>query len=639
MSNGARLGARLRRLVLLGLVACLAWVSGSFSPPLVGAAARERIEARLARELGAPVSVESVRLEVLAAGLVLRGLRIPLESWSLDVPRLVIRPRLAPLLRGRLQLAASADGFALVGAGADGAALARRLPELLEALGLPDAEVRLRGGELRAQDGGVLLAPLAVSLDVEGDAARLAARARQRSGGRVDLHGTIRRGGAIRVNAYFDELATDDVGPWLAAPRGSGVGALELALERASVSGRWHASAGARGAVAHEFALDVRAAERIPGGGRGRAHTSLHVAGRFALEPRASARGPRTIAEGTELVVSGRAEQLRGRFAAAGSEALRDFLLSGPFEVAVRPRGTTARASVTARARLDDARLHALGLRKLAGEPARLDVVAETSEGALSRVALTGAVGGLALEAELGREGQLDARTDWIALAALADLVPELRGRAAGGRARIASLRARAGDDWTALLELDGAEFAGARMPFEVRGLRGEARLGPDRLEARDCEAEVAGVPLRFDLDALRGGTSPAVRVRFAARVESIAWDDVSPLAAAALPGQAGAARGPSELAALGRLAEAPLRVLRDLDLVRRLEIERGRLRVARLRAGSERFRDLEIDLALRGTLLELRRVAYLRGEQRSAWGGSIDLRGVVPDVEIAALR
>lgn len=625
--------------MLLGLVACLASVSGSFSPPLLGTAARERIEARLARELGAPVALESVRVETLAAGLVVRGLRIPLESWRLDVPRLVIRPRLAPLLRGQLELAASADGFALVGAEEGGAALAQRLPELLDALGLPDAGVSLRGGELRDRDGRVLLAPLAVALDVEGDDARLAVRARQRSGGRLDLQGTIRRGGTIRVNVYLDDLATNDVGPWLAALRGPGVGALELALERASVSGRWHASAGARGAVAHEFALDVRAAERIPGGRRGRAHTSLHLAGRFGLEARASARGPRAIAEGTELVVSGRAEQLRGRFAAAGSEALRDFLLSGPFEVALRPAGTTAHASLTARARLDDARLHALGLRKPAGEPAWLEVVAETAEGALDRLAVTGAVGGLALEAELGREGQLDARTDWIELAALADLVPELRGRAAGGRVRVANLRARAGDDWTALVELDGAELAGARMPFEVRGLRGEARLGPDRLEARDCEAEIARVPLRFDLDALRGGPGPAARVRFAARIESIAWDDVSPLAAAALPGRDGGARGPGELAALGRLAEAPLRVLRELDLARRLEIERGRLRVAHLRAGSERFRDLEIDLALRGTLLELRRVAYLRGEQRSTWGGSIDLRGVVPDVELAALR
>jgi hypothetical protein len=625
--------------VLLGLVACLASVSGSFSPPLLGTAARERIEARLGRELGAPVALESVRVETLAAGLVVRGLRIPLESWRLDVPRLVIRPRLAPLLRGQLQLAASADGFALVGAEEGGAALAQRLPELLDALGLPDAGVSLRGGELRDRDGRVLLAPLAVALDVEGDDARLAVRARQRSGGRLDLQGTIRRGGTIRVNVYLDDLATNDVGPWLAALRGPGVGALELALERASVSGRWHASAGARGAVAHEFALDVRAAERIPGGRRGRAHTSLHLAGRFGLEARASARGPRAIAEGTELVVSGRAEQLRGRFAAAGSEALRGFLLSGPFEVAVRPAGSTARASLTARARLDDARLHALGLRKPAGEPAWLEVVAETAEGAFDRLAVTGAVGGLALEAELGREGQLDARTDWIELAALAALVPELRGRAAGGRARVANLRVRAGDDWTALVELDGAELAGARMPFEVRGLRGEARLGPDRLEARDCEAEIAGVPLRFDLDALRGGPGPAARVRFAARIESIAWDDVSPLAAAALPGRDGGGRGPSELAALGRLAEAPLRVLRELDLARRLEIERGRLRVAHLRAGSERFRDLEIDLALRGTLLELRRVAYLRGEQRSTWGGSIDLRGVVPDVELAALR
>jgi hypothetical protein len=318
---------------------------------------------------------------------------------------------------------------------------------------------------------------------------------------------------------------------------------------------------------------------------------------------------------------------------------LRDFLLSGPFEVTVRPSGSTARASVAARARLDDAWLHALGLRKPAGTTARLDLLAETAPGAPARVAVTGALGPLALDAELGRAGQLDARTDWIELAELAALVPELRGRAAGGRARIASLRAPAGDDWTALLELDGAALAGARMPFEVRALRGEARLGPDRLEARDCEAEVAGVPLRFDVDALRGGPGAAARLRFAARVESIAWDEVSPLAAAALPGEEGVARGPGELAALGRLAEAPLRVLRELDLARRFEIERGRLRVARLRAGREHLRDLEIDLALRGTLLELRRVAYLRGDRRATWGGSIDLRGVVPDVELAALR
>jgi hypothetical protein len=623
--------------VLLGLVACLATVSGSFSPPLVGGAARERIEARLGRELGAPAALEGARFEVLAAGLVLLDVRIPLESWRLHVPRLVIRPRLAPLLRGRLQLAASADGFALVGEGADGAALARRLPELLDALGLPDAEVRLRGGELRAQEGGALLAPLGVALDVEGDDARLAVRARQRTGGRLDLRGTIRRGGAIRVNAYLDDLATDDVGPWLAALRGPGAGVLELALERASVSGRWHASAGPRGAVAHEFALDLRATERMEAGGRGRARTSLHLAGRFGLDARATARAARAISAGTELVATGRAEQLRGRFGAGAGEMPQDFLLSGPFEVTVRPRGSTARASVAARARLDDAWLHALGLRKPAGTSAWLDLLAETGPGSATRVAVTGALGALALEAELGREGQLDARTDWVELASLAALVPELRGRAAGGRARIANLRAHAGEDWTALLELDGAELAGARMPFEVRALRGEARLGPDRVEVRDCEAEVAGVPLRFDLDALRGGPGPAARVRFAARVESIAWDEAAP--AATLPGDAGAARGPGELAALGRLAEAPLRVLRELDLARRFEIERGRLRVARLRAGRERLRDLEIDLALRGTLLELRRVAYLRGDQRATWGGSIDLRGVVPDVELAALR
>jgi hypothetical protein len=396
--------------------------------------------------------------------------------------------------------------------------------------------------------------------------------------------------------------------------------------------------AGPRGAAQHEFALDLRASERSPGPGGGRAHTALHVSGRIVLEERAATGGPRAIAPGAEIVVSGRAEQLRGRFAAAGREALGDFLASGPFDLVLHPSGSTARMSLRAQASLDEARLHALGLRKPAGEPARLDVLAETDEGTLARLELTGAMGRLAFEAELGPDGRLDARTDWIELVELAALVPELRDRARGGRARIASLRARPTADWAALVELDGAELGGARMPFEVRGLRGEAALGPDRLEVRDLEAVVAGVPLELDLEARRGSAS-AVRLRFAARVPSISFEGPAPVAAAALPARGGASRGRGEIAALGRLAEAPLRVLRELDLSRRFEIERGRLRVARLRAGGERFRDLEIDLALRGTLLELHRVAYLRGEQRSTWGGSIDLRGVVPDVEIAALR
>jgi hypothetical protein len=623
---------------LLGLVLGAATITSPLSQAPLGAAARQRIEARLSRELGVRVAVAGVGLEALAAGLVLRGVSIPLDSWTLEVPRLVVRPRLAALARGSLRLTASADGFTLVGEGANGAEVARHLPELLEALGLPDAEVRLRGGELRARQGRLLLAPLAVALDVEGDDARLAVRARQRSGGRLDVRGTIRRGGTLQADAYLDGLASDDVRSWLTGLRGPGGEVVELALARTFASGRWHVHAGPGGAAEHEFALDLRASERSPGAGRGRAHTALHVSGRLALEARAATGGPRALLPGAEIVLSGRAEQLRGRFAAAGREALGDFLASGPFEVVLQPSGSTGSLSVRGRASLDEARLHVLGLRKPAGEPARLDVLAETSEGALARLELTGAMGRLGFEAELGPDGRLDARTDWIALVDLAALAPELRDRAVGGRVRIANLRARPTADWAALVELDGAELGGARMPFEVRGLRGEAALGPDRLEARDLEAVVAGVPLELDLEARRGSGS-AVRVRFAARVASMSFAGAAPLAAAALPARAGASRGRGELAALGRLAEAPLRVLRELDLSRRLEIERGRLRVARLRAGGERFQDLEIDLALRGTLLELHRVAYLRGEQRSTWGGSIDLRGVVPDVEIAALR
>ncbi len=639
MSEAAGLGRnRLRRLALLALVAGATLLSGPVSPPTLGAAARERIEARLGRELGVPAVVGGVRPEALALGFVLRDVRVPLESWTLEIPRLVVRPRLAALLHGRLQLTASADGFALVAAGSNGAEVARRVPELLEAIGLPDAEVRLRAGELRAREGGVLFAPLHVALDVEGDDARLAVRARQRSGGRLDVRGAIRRGGAIQVDAYLDELATDDVAPWLAGWRDPGGDALELALERASASGRWHVQVGASGAVRHEFAFDLRAAERSAGGGSARGRTALHVAGRLGLEARApDARGARAISPGAEILVSGHAEQLRG-LVAAEHEALRPLLLSGPFEVVLHPSGSTASSRVSARGRFDAARVHALGLRKPVGIPARLAVEVEASEGAGPRAALTAAVGGLALEAELGRDGSIDARTDWIALVELADLVPELLGRAAEGRIRMARFRARALADWTALLELDGAGFAGARMPFEVRRLRGEATLAPDRLETRGLEAELAGVPLRLDLEALRAGSGPVVRLRFAARAEAMAFEGVRPLAAALRPGPAGA-RGPAELAALGRLAEAPLRVLRDLDLSHRIEIERGRLRVARLRAGAERFRDLEIDLALRDQRLELRRVAYLRGEQRFSWGGSIDLRGVVPDVEIAAVR
>jgi hypothetical protein len=585
------------------------------------------VESYLSESLGLEVEVGLARFDPWCLGLALSEVRLAIGSWRIEIPRLVLRPEWAALLRAELRPVAVATRFVVTTAAVDGASATRLVPELLETLRIPEARVRLSGGELRTRRAEVLLGSLAFSLDGRPGRAVLSLRARQGPGGRLDAQGVLGPAGRGQLGAYLDGLHTPLLRAWLGLALDPAPSALLPPLA-GRASGRWHIELRGGEEARHEFALDLRATEPGRGSAWG-AEADLRLEGRLGLVGSGAAR---RLEAGSFARLAGRAGQLNLGPAPGGGGRL---FLSGPFEAVVHPFGPVRDLFAVAELRFDEARLALAGLRKPAGLPARVGVVHSPRSGEREPTRFAVALGALELHGALSSDGQLSARSGWLPLPAAAALWPALAGRASDGRVRLVELRGGAGvpGGWQAELELAGVEGDGPRMPLPVHDLAGRVRVDPAGVAAPDLTGRVGGVPLRADLSARRGA-GDRWRLRFLAEARQLAVEG-GPEAAAA-PGRV-AERGDLP-PALVAAAERYLRRLRELGLSDRIEIERGVLRCARLRARGETLHGVEVDLALRSRRLELARVSFEQAGRRRSYAGSIDLNALLPEVRMAAL-
>ncbi|MEN8185111.1 MAG: hypothetical protein ABFS46_21520, partial [Myxococcota bacterium] len=558
-----------------------------FEPPT-----QAGMEALLTETLGLPVQVGLVRFDLLALGLVVDEAQVEIGSWQLDVPRLLVRPHWMALLEGELRPQASAERFVLRADVTDGAEAAARIPELLEVIGIPEARIRLKGGEVLTRPGTRLLSSLAFDFEPVPGGGRVRIRAREGAAGRLDVQGNVTRQGAFELDVYLDGLETAATGPWLRILPGVATG-LELPELAARASGRWHIEISSGGEAEHEFALALHAWEPSDGPPlRRQPTTRLEVAGHLQRDAPAEI-GARLVA-GSWVTLQGRAERLRLRHAGAS----KPLLLSGPFEVRLHPFGTMDAPFVVVDARFDGAHLDLpLGFRKPAGMTARLAVVHGAIPGDLVRTRFDLALGSLRIGGRVSRAGVLAADSGWLPLAGLVEVLPVLSQRATGGRLRLASLRASRLGDFEAELEFDEAEWAGPRMPLPVRGLVGTLRLTPTYVGARDLVATLAEVPVRVELSGERERQSGSPwRLRFRAEAESIELADAPAAPSPVRKAPKGDLALPPELVGA---AQRQLGFLRDLGVTTKLEIERGVLRCARMRTRGETLRTIEVDMAL----------------------------------------
>lgn len=593
-----------------------------FEPPT-----RTAVEALLGDSLGLPVRVGVVGFDFLSLALLVEELEVEIGSWQLRVPRIRIRPDGIALMGGHLRPYAWTDGFELIADADDGAGAAGRLPELFEVIGIPDAHIRLRGGELRTRERALLLGALSFELEeTEGDAS-IRLRARQGSGGRLDARGFVSRAGRLVLDAYLDGLVTPSTAPWIVHLAGSRAG-LGLPALATDASGRWHLDVGHDGRNRHEFALDLRAWERPAlATDRRQRVTRFKLGGRLELDA-----GPETrIVAGSRVRLAALAERLRVR----GSDGQAPWLVSGPFEIEVHPFGRWEDPHLVLQAVFDQAHLDLpLGFRKPAGRRGRLALVHGEVPGDPVRTRFRLDLAALEAAGEVSPAQGLVASTRWLPVARLGEVLPEVSQRATGGRVRLKSLSASGTDDFEAEIEFAGADWAGPRMPFPVHGLEGSVRVKPTSVYARDLIASFAEVPVRFEV-AARRSTEPDApwRVSFQAETDVLELPDVGATDAPEVPGNGIAM--PAELVGI---AQQQLPFLRDLGVTTRLEIERGLLRCARLRTRGETLRRIEVDMALRSLHLDLARVSFERRGARRSYQGSIDLNPLLPDVRLAAL-
>lgn len=617
-------GALLLVVVAGSVLVLSARLSGGrrFEPPTQAA-----VESLLTETLGLPLRVGAVGFDLWSLALALEDVQIQIASWQLAASRIRLRPDWKALVDGKLRPLAWTDRFELVADASHGAEAAERLPELFEVIGIPDARIRLRGGDLLTRERTLLLGALAFDLEHAQGGAAIRVRARQGSAGRMDARGFVSHEGALVVDAYLDGLSTPRAEPWVARLSTRPPDALGLPQLAASASGRWHLDVGNAGASRHEFALELRTWE-LP------AETTLHrqpvvrleIGGHLGLE----AGSATTIIPGSQVRLAVVAERLRLR----GPEG--HWLVSGPFQIDLRPFGPWQEPYLVLEAVFDAVHLDLpRGFRKPAGTRGQLALVHGDVPGdpVLTRFRLN--LADLDARGEVSREGGLSAASDWLDLARASELLPPLSQRATGGSLRIKSLRAAGPDEFDAVIEFAGAEWAGSRMPFPIAGLQGSVQLKPDSVHARDLLASFADVPVRFELAARRElGQGSPWHLSFQAEADVI---DVPAIdagsAAREVPGSGIAL--PAELAAI---AQQQLPFLRDLGVTTKLEIDRGRFRCARVRARGETLRGVEVDMSLRSLLLDLARVSFERRGVRRSYRGSVDLNPLLPDVHLAAL-
>ncbi len=594
-----------------------------FQPPTAKA-----VESLLAEALGLPAEVGGVGFDALRLAVRVDDLEVRVGSWRLRAPRVHVRPDWRAAMGGRLRPYAWADGFELVADARDGAGAAARLPELFDVIGIPEAHIRLRDGTLETRDGARLLSALTFELEeADGDAA-LRIRARQRAGGRLDARGFVTAGGHLIVDAYLDQLGTPRAGPWIAQLRGVDGAELGLPALAGDASGRWHIEVGHDGRGRHEFALGLRAWEppaRIAA--RPQAVSSFDLSGRIEIDS-----GPDGgIVAGSRIEVDAQAERLRVR----KGETAASWLVSGPFHVEVEPFGPWERPSLVVQARFDDTHLELpRGIRKPAGERGRLALVRGEVPGDPVSMRFRIDLAALEFAGEIAPDTGLVASSAWLPVARLGDVMPQLAQRATGGRVRMARLEATGLGAFEAEIEFAGAEWAGPRMPFPVRGLDGRVELTPTTVEAKDVTASVADVPLQLALAARRAaGEEAPWHLSFEADADVIELPAATPAPAVPQVSGSGVAMPPE----LVGIAQQHLPYLRDLGVTTRVEIERGQLRCARLRTRGETLRRIQVDMALRSLHLDLATVSFVRRGTRRSYQGSIDLNPLLPDVQIAA--
>jgi hypothetical protein len=356
--------------------------------------------------------------------------------------------------------------------------------------------------------------------------------------------------------------------------------------------------------------------------------TRLKLGGHLEFEGGAETR----VVAGSRMRVTGLAERLRVR----GSEEKAPWLVSGPFELELHPFGPFEDPYLVLQAVFDGAHLELpRGFRKPAGLRGRLALVHGAVPGDPVRTRFRLDMASLEVAGEVSPTHGLAASSEWLPLARLGEVLPQVSQRATGGRLRIKSLRAEAMDEFDAVVEFAGAEWTGPRMPFAVNNLDGTVRVTPASVEARSLLASFAGVPVRLELEARRAMEPDAPwRLTFRADASLVELPELGEDPEARdVPGSGVAM--PAELVGI---AQKHLPLLRDLGVTTRLEIERGLLRCARLRTRGETLRRIEVDMALRSLHLDLARVSFERAGVRRSYKGSIDLNPLLPDVRLAAL-
>jgi hypothetical protein len=595
-----------------------------FEPPT-----RSAVEALLAETLGLPIELGVVGLDVLSLAMRVDEVEVRVGSWRLSAPSVRVRPDWVALLSGELRPYAWTDDFELIADAGDGAEAMRRLPELFDVIGIPEAHIRLRGGELRTRDGAPLLGAVSFELEETSGDAAFRIRARQRAGGRMDARGFVSQAGRLVVDAYLDGMTTPSTVPWIAHVGRGREAELGLPEMAATASGRWHIDLRPEGGSRHEFAAELRAWEPPDvASGRRQPVTRLTLGGQLELDGTPEPR----IVPGSRVKLTAQAERLRVR----GLEGQTPWLVSGPLEMELEAFGRFEDPYLVLQAGFDRAHLELpRGFRKPAGQPGRLAVVHGAVPGDPVRTRFRLDLASLEAAGEVSSNG-LVASSEWLPMARLGEVLPAVSQRATGGRLRIQSLRAAGMDDFDTVIEFADAEWTGPRMPFPVRGLDGSLRVTPASVEARELSASFADVPVRFEVAATRGMQPDSPwSLRFRAEADTVELPDVGePQETREVPG-----RGIAMPAELVAIAQQHLPVLRDLGLTTRLEIERGRFRCARLRSRGETLRRIEVDMALRSLHLDLARVSFERRGTRRSYRGSIDLNPLLPDVQLAATQ
>lgn len=584
---------------------------------------------------GADARLARVRLELLPEpGIALDGLTLDGEGVQVRAPLARVRPDWGALVRGSLRPALHVPRFAIHVEADDGPGALARLAALLDERAIPVVPLSLRRGTLYARSDRALLDQIEIDAEAGPRSLAFHAQARQLRGGRLDLRGRADASGQVSATLYLDGMQTRRVDRWVALAIPSRSVSPPVAPLLGTIVGRAHAVFGAEGGIHGEFSLAVSAREAAR---EGPTRAELELVGSVGLSPgghgaaSTPAGDPARFAHGSWVHVRGDLGRLRD--VASGA------LVSGPFEGTLLPSGSWRDPSLSARLDLSGTHVEwEPWLRKPAGLGAALRIAHRAGGEGAPRTLLAARVGTLRATAELAGL-RVRAQSEWLPVRELATLVPALEGRLESGRVRVRSLDLASADDFRGTVELDGVG-TGRREALSVESLRGVAFVSEAGLDAPGLEAIVGGVPIGLDFAVLPpAGAESRARVRFGAEIARL---DVRSHPGVAPPGGLEASELPDDgalPAALREAAYAPIALLREqIGALEGFEVERGTITADSLRAEGETLDDVELEFGLRGMRLDLRRVAFRRDGRLHAFGGSIDLRPLVPRIDVASL-